>query len=60
MNTPDPLLRMSEVAARLSVSVDTVRRRIRAGDLPAVRIGTSVRVPPEAVTVYLLRLERGA
>ena len=40
-----PLLTVPEVAGRLRVSVKTVRRRIEAGELPAVRIGSGTRAP---------------
>ncbi len=47
---PDRLLTVREAAKRLGVSTSTVKRRIRDGSLPAVRIGTrpgqSVRVDP--------------
>lgn len=39
--TPSALLTIPEVARLLHVSSDTVRRQIREGDLPAVRIGTT-------------------
>ncbi len=39
---------VSEYAAARSISVSTVRNAIRAGRLPAIRIGTAVRVPVEA------------
>lgn len=53
--TPPTLLTIPEVARLLHVSGDTVRRQIREGDLPAVRIGTTpagrprYRVPSQAV-----------
>jgi excisionase family DNA binding protein len=39
------LLRLPEAAARLDVSVETLRRRIAAGDIAAVRLGPSDRHP---------------
>lgn len=38
---------LAEGAAIVGVSVDTLRRRIRAGVLPAVRDGKLIRVLPE-------------
>ncbi len=35
----DPLLEVSQVAARLNVSARTVYRLIDSGDLPAFRVG---------------------
>jgi excisionase family DNA binding protein len=40
-----PLLTVPEVADRLNVSVRTVKRRIQAGELPAVRVGSSPQAP---------------
>jgi excisionase family DNA binding protein len=39
------LLRLNEAAKRLDVSVDTVRRHVRAGHLDAVRLGPTERYP---------------
>ena len=39
---------VAEYAATRSISVSTVRNAIRAGRLPALRIGTAVRVPVDA------------
>lgn len=38
------LLSIATVADRLDVSRDTVRRLVARGDLPAIRIGSAVRV----------------
>ena len=45
-----PLLSVREVAERLSVSPVTVRRWIACGELPALRIGSTVRVDPERLS----------
>ena len=42
-------LSAAEVAARLGLSLRTVRRRIADGTLPSVRIGRAVRVPAGAL-----------
>lgn len=49
----EPNLTLKEVAAHLKVSISTVRRLIRSGELASFRIGTQgqVRVPESAVTV---------
>jgi excisionase family DNA binding protein len=39
------LLRLDEAARRLDVSVDTIRRHVRAGHLDAVRLGPTERYP---------------
>lgn len=43
---------MPQAAARLAVSADTIRRAIKRGDLPAMRIGRLVRIPAEALTEF--------
>lgn len=47
------LLTVAEVAARLRVSKMTVYRLIHAGELPALRVGRSFRVPATAAESYL-------
>lgn len=49
----DQLLTLPQVAARLQVSLSTVRRLITAGSLKAVRIGRSLRVRPEDLAAYI-------
>ena len=46
-------LTVQEVAQLMRVSSMTVYRLIRAGDLPAVRVGRSFRVPEKVVHDYL-------
>ncbi len=46
------LLSPIEVAELLSVSPATVRRLIRGGELPAVRVGGQHRVSPDALAGY--------
>jgi excisionase family DNA binding protein len=49
-------LSVGEVAAELGCSEPTVRRRIREGELPAVRLGprgSGVRVPRAALNAWL-------
>lgn len=46
-------LTVAEVAAVMRVSKMTVYRLVHAGDLPAVRVGRSFRVPEDAVNEYL-------
>lgn len=49
----DQLLKVTDVAERLSVSVTTVRRLIDKGKLQTVRIGRSVRIRPEDLEAYI-------
>ena len=51
-----PLLSVRETAERLNVSVATVRRYIRDGRLPAVRVGGVVRIDPAELEVYVYGL----
>jgi excisionase family DNA binding protein len=46
-------LTVAEVAALMRVSKMTVYRLVHAGDLAAVRVGRSFRVPEQAVHSYL-------
>lgn len=46
-------LRQSEVAELLGVSFDTVKRMVRAGELPVVRLRGSVRIPRKALEQWL-------
>ena len=46
-------LTVAEVAATMRVSKMTVYRLVHNGDLPAVRVGRSFRVPEQAVHDYL-------
>jgi excisionase family DNA binding protein len=48
-------LTVAEVASLLRVSTMTVYRLIKAGDLPAVRVGRSYRVAEDDVDGYLAR-----
>jgi excisionase family DNA binding protein len=50
----------AEAAARLGVSLRTVRRRIADGSLPSVRIGRSVRIPAVALDLPAARPVPGA
>ncbi|MDA2986273.1 MAG: helix-turn-helix domain-containing protein [Candidatus Nanopelagicales bacterium] len=46
-------LTVAEVAAMMRVSKMTVYRLVHNGELPAVRVGRSFRVPEQAVSDYL-------
>ncbi len=46
-------LTVAEVAAIMRVSKMTVYRLVHSGELPAVRVGRSFRVPEKAVHGYL-------
>jgi excisionase family DNA binding protein len=49
-------LTVAEVAAELACSEPTVRRRIRAGEIPAVRLGgpgSGVRIPRAGLEAWL-------
>jgi excisionase family DNA binding protein len=48
-------LTVAEVAAAMRVSKMTVYRLVHSGELPAVRVGRSFRVPEDAVNEYLHR-----
>lgn len=46
-------LTVAEVATVMRVSKMTVYRLVHSGELPAIRVGRSFRVPEEAVHDYL-------
>lgn len=46
-------LTVAEVASMMRVSKMTVYRLVHSGELPAVRVGRSFRVPERAVSAYL-------
>ncbi|NBU32842.1 MAG: helix-turn-helix domain-containing protein [Actinobacteria bacterium] len=46
-------LTIAEVATAMRVSKMTVYRLVHSGELPAVRVGRSFRVPEQAVHNYL-------
>lgn len=50
---PGSLLTVAEVAASMRVSTMTVYRLIKAGDLPAVRVGHNYRIRGTDVNRYL-------
>ena len=49
------MLTPAEVAARLSVHIETVRRYIRSGDLPARKIGRLVRIEANDLARFVAR-----
>ena len=51
-------LTVAEVASIMRVSKMTVYRMVHAGELPAIRVGRSFRVPEDAVHNYLRTLVR--
>ncbi|MEJ5913890.1 helix-turn-helix domain-containing protein [Pseudokineococcus sp. 1T1Z-3] len=51
--TDGPLMTVAEVAEELRVSRMTVYRLIERGELPAVRVGRSYRVPTAAAAAFL-------
>ena len=59
---PPPLLKPSEVAAVLNVTVSQVYTLMRSGELPALKIGRKGvwRVSREALEAYLVELSAEA
>ena len=49
----EPLLKVEDVAVYLRVSADAVYALVRAGQLPAVRLGRRVRVYPRTFFKWL-------
>lgn len=46
-------LTVADVAKQLQISEDTVRRWIKSGKLPALKIGKEWRVDPEELKAFL-------
>ena len=58
-NSPLQLMTIEEVAALFQVSAKTVRRWIKAGDLPAAKLGNQWRVDAfDAKRFFVERLSR--
>lgn len=51
------LIRIEEAADRVGLGRSKVYELIRAGEIPAVKIGRSTRVPVRALTEWAERLE---
>ncbi len=49
----EPLMTVKEVAAAMNASEKTIRRRIAAGELAAIRDGRLVRIRPKDYRRYL-------
>jgi excisionase family DNA binding protein len=50
-------LTVRDVAVHFQISEKTIRRLIKAGDLPVVRLGRSVRINPEVIEKIVRRNE---
>lgn len=50
---PEPLLTIEQTADALNMSPETVRRRIKSGQLPVIRDGRIVRVRPADLRAYI-------
>lgn len=51
------LLSVEEVSRALAISPQTVRRHVRSGRLPAVTVGSSIRVSRSAVAEFTVPYE---
>jgi excisionase family DNA binding protein len=50
----EPMLDITDVAATCRVSEKTVRRWIKAGDLPAARLGNQWRILPRDLKTFVM------
>lgn len=55
----EQLLRKNDVARLLNVSLRTVDRLLASGTLPAVKVGSRVRVRPESIELFLNHQQKG-
>lgn len=53
MPSPDGFMTVAEVAQTLRVTSMSVYRLIKSGDLPALRVGRSLRIRADAFARYL-------
>jgi excisionase family DNA binding protein len=60
LESDDELRTVNEVAVALRVSKMTIYRLVHGGELNAVRIGRSFRVPESAIRAYLERVASGS
>ena len=51
--TERPFLNVRAAARHLAVSETTIRRLIRSGGLPAIRVGKSLRIDPAELNAWL-------
>lgn len=54
-----PLLTIRDLRARLACSKDLAYHLVASGSIPSVRLGTAIRVRPEALERWLLDREQG-
>lgn len=57
---PPKLLEVAHVAHRLGVSQEFVRRLLREGKLPAVRLGRRWRIDPDVLEAFINSQRTGA
>lgn len=58
MTMSNRLLTVEEMAERLRLRPYTIRKKVRAGDLPAIMLGRIIRFDPEQVERWLQKLSR--
>ncbi len=51
----EQLLKVTDVAKALNISLAMAYRVVQRGEIPAIRIGTSVRVKPSDLQAYIER-----
>ncbi|WP_413543676.1 helix-turn-helix domain-containing protein [Citricoccus nitrophenolicus] len=51
--TPEPVLRVRDVAEHLDCGTDSVYQLIAAGNLRAIRVGRVIRVPESALAEFI-------
>lgn len=55
---PRPAVSLTVAAEYLGINYQTVRARVEAGELPAVRDGKVYRIPTKALAAYIARRDR--
>lgn len=52
-SSPEQFMKLPAAAAILNVSIKTLRRRIKAGELPVIRDGRILRIRPKDLQNYI-------
>ncbi len=58
-NPLEPLMSIEAVATVLGVSTKTIRRLVKSGVLPIIRLGRTIRVRPDDLKAHIARQRIG-
>lgn len=55
---PTKFLTQKEVAIILNMTVETLNKKIKAGDVPAIKIGKTIRIPENFLEIMAAQKDR--